>query len=1179
MRFLDLKKTLLIFTLFLLPFYLLAQNDGSRQKKICLVCDTAFLDTSSIVPGSLRIYGTGAIDSTCYSLNSAGAYLVWNKKALEAKVYFTDSVLVSYKTFPFSFSKTYSHKDISLLDKKTVTNPFIYKPGNKTNTDIFNLGGLNKSGSLSRGVMFGNNQDLSVSSNLDLRLSGKLSDDIDIVLAATDDNIPIQADGTTQQLQEFDKVFIQLSDSNNKLVAGDFVLVKPSSYFMNYNKKAQGLSFTSSYSVQKTKPVGLDYKKKIKIQNTVSASIAVSKGKFARNSFPGVEGNQGPYRLRGAENELFIIVLSGSEKVYIDGELMVRGADNDYIIDYNTAEVIFTPKQKITKDKRIIVEFQYSDKNYARSIYQVGDEFKKNKWTVNLNYFSEQDNKNKPLQQQLNDSDKVIMANAGDTTSNAFTSGADSIPFNTSEVLYDKRDSTIGLFTFNDIFVYSTDSSLAHYRLSFSYVGPNNGNYVQTTSAVNGKVFRWVMADTITGQLQGSYEPVLLLVTPKQKQMLTAGVKYQVSKNSFLSVEGAYTKNDINRFSLFDKSNDDGYAFKANLEVPLLETKGGYRYWDLVIKAGYEYVQVNFSPIERFRSVEFERDWNRNSTAFLTDQNIFSSALMFAYGQGTKKIFSSGYSFSSFTEGSFYSGMRHNLSSKLNSSKYLLDLDASFLQTDNNTSQTQFTRGKINLARKFKWITVGARSQYEENLFERNSSDSLNYGSFQFAEWEAYAQKQDTSKIFIELNYKERTDWLVKNYGLAEATFARNYGMSLQLLKNQHSQFKFNVTYRELEIKDSLIAAQKPDNTLLGRTEYNLILFKGAVTSGTFCEIGSGLELKKEYTFIEVPPGQGVYTWVDYNGNGIKELNEFEIAAFPDQATYIKVFVPTDDYIKTFTNQFSQVLSVRPLAVWNGKTGLKKFLARFSNQTAYRIDRKSTDEDLLVAYNPFLRSPNDSTLQSLNSSLRNTFYFNQTSAVFGADYSYQDNRNKQLLTSGFESRISTYHEVRLRWNITRQFTFQCLYKEGVKKRSSLFFGSGNYTIDYFETEPKFSYQPNTSFRVSVSYKYSEKYNSPDLGDQKAFANNFGMELKYNVLNKGSLQLKANYIEIKYNDSQNTTIAFEMLDGLKTGQNITWGVSYQRNLGSNMQLSLLYDGRKSENVKTIHTGGAQVRAFF
>ena len=130
--------------------------------------------------------------------------------------------------------------------------------------------------------------------------------------------------------------------------------------------------------------------------------------------------------------------------------------------------------------------------------------------------------------------------------------------------------------------------------------------------------------------------------------------------------------------------------------------------------------------------------------------------------------------------------------------------------------------------------------------------------------------------------------------------------------------------YRELQIRDDKLTVDKPDQNFLSRVEYNLRLWKGALTAGSFYEIGSGLEAKREYKYIEVPAGQGQYTWIDANGNGIQEINEFEIAVFSDEAKYIRIFILTNDYVKVFTNQFNQTLNINPSRVWNNKNGILK---------------------------------------------------------------------------------------------------------------------------------------------------------------------------------------------------------------------------------------------------------------
>ncbi|MEZ4821646.1 MAG: hypothetical protein R2942_04200 [Ignavibacteria bacterium] len=49
------------------------------------------------------------------------------------------------------------------------------------------------------------------------------------------------------------------------------------------------------------------------------------RGLFTVNQFNGQDEIQGPYYLVGGNNELNILVLSGTEKVYLDGNLMIRG--------------------------------------------------------------------------------------------------------------------------------------------------------------------------------------------------------------------------------------------------------------------------------------------------------------------------------------------------------------------------------------------------------------------------------------------------------------------------------------------------------------------------------------------------------------------------------------------------------------------------------------------------------------------------------------------------------------------------------------------------------------------------------------------------------------------------------------------------------------------------------------
>ena len=1108
--------------------------------------DTIVIDTFSVNPRTFQILNN----------NKESVSLDYKLLPYKGLVVFLDipydTLIFNYHPLLIDFSKKYYKHPISL--NRTIEQKQYHPSLNIINTvnsnNLFQGTKLNRTGSISRGLMVGNNQDFSLNSNLNLQLSGMISPTMKILASVTDDNIPIQPQGNTQQLQDFDKVFIEVSDQKWKLTAGDFWIKNKDSYFLKYHKRGQGIHL-------KNKIIGNN-----NIEIDVENSASISKGKFGRNVIQGIEGNQGPYRLYGNENESFIIILSGTENVYIDGVLLKRGQNNDYIIDYNTSEISFTANTLINKDKRIIVEFQYSDKNYARSLLQSSTTIKKNNSSFYIHGYGEQDSKNQPLQLDFDLLDRQTLENIGDNIDLAIGSGIDSVDFNQATNLYQKLDS-LGY----EVYQYSTNEQQAVYMLTFSNVGQGNGNYKIKENNALGKVFEWIAPDTISfGSIikNGDYSPIKKLVTPKKRQIISVGGKTIWSGNS-LSYELSTSNMDLNTFSAINNEDNIGFAGLVNFENKnTLKEK-----WELNQQYRIESISKDYRRIERFREVEFERNWNIQNLITTKDQLLSSAKINLKHLENG--LFQ--YQLNSYFIKDEFNGYKNDFKIKWNK-KVNLNFDGSLMNSDGQFN-TSFLRHKTDLFIPIKGFKLGFKDINENNQFF--IADTLNNNSYRFYDWKVYIENYDSTKNRIQFFYQERYDWFKDRSILKKATKAISPGLMLGISSRKNFNLNYSLAYRMLQ-SDSSLTNILPENSLASRLNYNLKLLKGGINTNSFLEIGSGLELQKEFIYIEVPAGQGVYTWNDYNDNGIKELNEFEIAAFSDQATYIRVFTPNNNYVKIYSFQYNQNLNIDFKRIIDGKTMVEKFLNKFYNQTAVNTHKKTNDLDLQTLLNPLVNADNP-IIQQMSNSLRNSLFFNRSSSKYSVELATQLFANKNLLINGTDFISTNKDQIKFRWNMNKSFMLNSQLTKEIKKNSSTYMTNRNYDIENMEINNRISFQPNTLFRVAINGRYSEKRNSIEYGNEKAFINDIGLELRRSKRDKGLLNGELHLVNINYNGESSSTIGFEMLEGLQLGKNITWKLGFQKNMSNNIQISINYNGRKSEENRAIHTGSMQMRAFF
>src|SRR5690606_32126707 len=311
----------------------------------------------------------------------------------------------------------------------------------------------------------------------------------------------------------------------------------------------------------------------------------------------------------------------------------------------------------------------------------------------------------------------------------------------------------------------------------------------------------------------------------------------------------------------------------------------------------------------------------------------------------------------------------------------------------------------------------------------------------------------------------------------------------------------------------------------------------------------------------KVTDGTGIYKWTDYNGDGLEQLDEFEIAEYQDEANYIRVYTNTIEYVKTNKNNFNLSLRLKPKELLNSEN---KFLGRWMLQGSLQSSNSLLKEGKTLEWNPFVES--DKILSKMQS-IRGSLNFNQGGQYkWSAGYTYSQQETQSFVFTGTESRDSKSHLLNAKYSPWENFYF-LVEAENIRTQSnSDLFESRRFIIDSWRLKPQISYQIESKFSAALNYTFQNKENT--TGIEKLNQSNLGSEIQWNDGAKSSLLATFNYIKNDFTGNAQSVVGNQMMEGLKPGNNFVWQLMVQRQLNSFLSVNISYDGRKTEENKTI-----------
>jgi hypothetical protein len=1052
-----------------------------------------------------------------------------------------DTLLIRYQKLNMDLKRRYFHRELVYLDQQhnSAKADFSARPeadrGGRKRWDFLplrNSSDLVLSGSKTFSLQMGSAQDLTLKQGLWLSAKGKATQNLEISLQVSDQNMPATTEGTTKRLQELDKVQILVRSPNFSGTLGDYNLEPSASDFFSYQKKLKGIRTEATSG-----------------EVTASFALASSGGEYYNNTFLGEDNKQGPYQLRGKKGETSLMVLGGTERIWVDGEKMQRGSDNDYTIDYSRGTIQFTPRKLITAHSRIVVDFEYSLEYYERDFYcgSLLSLFFDGKAELKAGGIFERDNRNHPTSFSLSPEDREILSQAGD---DRFRASKDGVVFvGEGKGNYDLAYDSLG----NSYYEYVGADS-GSYQVSFSWVGEEKGRYRYG----GGGVFHYVYPG------KGNYSPVVLLPLPESHSLLDLNLSFSPVNALKTQIGWAKSQKDENTFS--ERGDENRWGDAIFFRTIYKDADFNLAKWDfhqLELAGEYRLIEKDFVSFGRMDQVEKEREWDlpegynqEGEKVYQLRGSVFplkSFGLNFDWGKLK-------------TEQNFTSHRRsmgleimptHWISAKGRREK----IESKSIDKEGGERNGQWIRDLVVLNNQVKRFSALVSWEQEKRSYQ-SLSPLVEQEEFNQLRGKLSQGWGSTIKTSSEFLYRE--DEQLKAEELDRST---SYTWSNQLsVRNYQGMLSSDLQFAHHVKRDRSYSARDQKQNLLV-TRFDLYPPSQLLNLKFYHSQNQIHSAQRVDTYLEVEEGRGDYIYQD--GEYVPSP-EGDLIRLSEWVGEVRRSLELDKSVRL-------IFSPHKVAKGEGKRGLWSGVGRiFSTDSFINLKGRFADQRAWGHYflHPFLRLPSEDIF-SQSITIRHDLHLLPANRRLNFRLRWERSEDLDMLISDNGREKTKYRQELLsRSQLGSQHSLE--FRIGKEEVQNLIGDVPQDLIKGRDIKLQHTRRQLWGLELRTSVEYRKR--TERVSEIRAEFFSLSPELSWTPFSESRLNARFEWTHLRALP-QERTISYTLGEGKRRGENYDWRLLFDYRLNRLLTSSLIYSGESIPGKEAKHTARVEVKASF